>query len=410
MRKQLLSTIGFKEQMEIAIVSSCLPRRCGIATFSSHLSQAIEENIGPRSSFIPLNNNGSFAYPQQPICEIDQENLRDYYEAAGKINSAAVDVVSLQHEFGLFGGSDGIFINAFLKHVKKPVVTTFHTVLQTPSAGQKEAFKNTAALSSSLVVMNRLAISFMTEIYGIPASKINLIPHGVRETEYKEPSHYKNKLACDDRFLILTFGFLSPNKGIETVLKALPAAVKKNPRLLYMVLGITHPVEKKSNGEKYRASLKKMVTDLKLGKNVLFIDAFLDDEEMDLYIGASDLVVCPYNSEAQITSGVLSIALSKGKTIISTPYLHAKEALTEGRGCLVNCCDPAAMSTAIIHLMENPLERQSMADKALALGRQMSWGNVSRQYLNLFSKVKELKGKTIPAPQVRECVMIASSK
>lgn len=153
-----------------------------------------------------------------------------------------------------------------------------------------------------------------------------------------------------------------------------------------------------------------MAKELRLDKNVLFIDAFLDDEEMDLFIGASDLVVCPYNSEAQITSGVLSVALSKGKTIISTPYLHAKEALAEGRGCLVNCCDPAAMAAATIRLMENPLERQSMADKALALGRQMSWGNVSRQYLNLFSNVKELNGKTNPAPQARECVLTASSR
>jgi glycosyltransferase involved in cell wall biosynthesis len=385
-----------KERMQIAFVSSCLPRKCGIATFSANLSHALENNVGLDAvSFIALNNNGSYDYTHNVIIEIEQDKLDDYCQAASLINSSEVDVVSLQHEFGLFGGPDGIYLQVFLKHLEKPVVTTFHTVLQSPSPGQKKAFMETAASSRALVVMNSLAIDFMTDIYDIPRSKIHLIPHGVSETEYKEPSYYKQQLQLQDHFLILTFGFLSPNKGIEIMLEALPAVVEKHSHVLYMILGITHPVEKKQNGEAYRESLETMVKKLGLAQNVIFIDAFVDDEAMDRYVGAADLVVCPYHSGDQITSGVLSAALSKGKAIISTPYLHAQEALSEGRGRLVNANDPAAMSAETMHLLENPREREALAQKAYALGRQMGWSSVSRQYLETFEGVIE------PAVKVR---------
>ena len=383
------STVKAKESMQIAFISSCLPRKCGIATFSANLNRALENSLGPdATSFIALNNNGSYDYSSRVIYEIEQDNLEDYYHAARRINSSKVDVVSLQHEFGLFGGPDGIYTKVFLKHVEKPVVTTFHTVLQNPSPGQKVAFMETATYSQALVVMNKLAIDMMTDIYDIPRSKIHLIPHGVPETEYKDPSHYKWQLALQDRLLILTFGFLSPNKGIETMLKALPAVTRKHPDVLYIVLGITHPVEKKHNGEAYRESLKKLVQDMDLRWNVMFIDSFVDDEEMDRFVGAADILVCPYHSEAQVTSGVLSTALSKGKAIVSTPYLHAREALAEGRGLLVNSKEPEAMSAAVLRLANNPQERQTLAEKAYALGRQMGWSNVSKQYLKTFARVK----------------------
>ena len=394
--------VKLEERMRIAFVGSCLPRKCGIATFSANLSHALEKNAGfDTAHYIALNNNGGFDYPPRVIFEVEQDNLEGYYQAASLINSFGVDVVSLQHEFGLFGGPDGNYITEFLRYLRKPVVTTCHTVLEYPSSGQKKAFMKTAALSQALVVMNKLAISFMTDIYNIPHTKIRLIPHGVPETEYRYPSYYKPHLQLQDRFLILTFGFLSPNKGIETMLKALPDVVEKHPHVLYIILGITHPVEKKHNGEVYRKSLESLVDNLKLNRNVLFVDAFVDDENMDCYVGAADLVVCPYHSEAQITSGVLSTALSKGKAIISTPFLHAKEALAGGRGKLVNTKDPADMSAAVLHLLENPRERDALSDKAYALGRQMGWSSVSRQYLEAFTDVMEPKEKERTRQRVR---------
>ncbi len=380
------SSQKIKDKMKIAFVSSCLPRKCGIATFTANLSNAVENNVGhDATSFIALNHNGRYNYPSRLIYEIEQEKPEDYYQAASLINSSEADVVSLQHEFGLFGGPDGIYIKLFLKHLQKPVVTTFHTVLENPSPGQKRAFTETSALSRALVVMNRMAIAFMTDTYGIPRSKIHLIPHGVSETPYLDPSHYKRRLRLENRFLILTFGFLSPNKGIETVLEALSPVVEKHPDALYMVLGITHPGEKKNNGETYRKSLETLVEKLGLARSVLFIDTFVNDETMDAYVGAADLVVCPYHSGGQVTSGVLSTALSKGKAIISTPYLHAREALAGGRGCLVKAGNPAAMSEALLNLADNPGRRQFLADNAYALGRQMGWGRVSRQYLETFT-------------------------
>jgi glycosyltransferase involved in cell wall biosynthesis len=385
---------GVKDKMQIAFVSSCLPRKCGIATFSAHLSSALGNNGNHDAvSFVALNNNESYDYSPQVIFEIEQDSLADYRQAANLINFSAVDVVSLQHEFGLFGGPDGIYINEFLRSLKKPVVTTFHTVLQKPSIGQKKAFMDVSANSQALVVMNRLAIGFMTEVYGIPRSKIRLIPHGVSETPYREVFHDKRRLKLEDRFTILTFGFLSPNKGIETMLKALPAVVKKYSHVLYLVLGITHPVEKKHNGEVYRKSLEALVQKLGLEENVLFVNSFVDDEAMDRYVGAADLVVCPYHSGGQITSGVLSIALSKGKAIISTPYLHAREALARGRGRLVEARNPLAMSKAMLQLIENPKKRLSYAEKAYGLGRQMGWSNVSRQYLKTFSEAMKQTGQ-----------------
>ncbi len=398
-----------QENIQIAYVSSCLPRKCGIATFTANLSAAIEKHTGPEaSSYLALNNNCHYDYPPGVIFEIEQDKLEDYYQAASIINASAVDIVSLQHEFGLFGGPDGIYLKVFLEHLQKPVVTTFHTVLENPGPHQKAAFIETADRSDALVVMNRMAIDFLTDIYDTPRSKINLIPHGVSETVYREPSYYKRQLYLEDRLLILTFGFLSPNKGIETMLKALPPLVNKYPQALYMVLGITHPVEKKHNGEVYRKSLETLVKKLGLGRNVIFIDAFVDDETMNCFVGAADIVVCPYHSEAQITSGVLSTALSKGKAIVSTPYLHAREALAEGRGRLVNANDPAAMSAELLFLAENPRKRLALAEKAYELGRRMGWNNVSRQYLEIFTGLINPVGKEIVLQQERALPMLVS--
>jgi glycosyltransferase involved in cell wall biosynthesis len=372
----------------VAYVGSCLPRRCGIATFTANLNEAVETRLGKNSGvYIALNDTAEgYNYATQVIGQIVQEKLDDYRQAANLINTAGVDLVSLQHEFGLFGGPAGNYITEFLSRMEKPVVTTLHTVLEKPTPDQRKTLIEIAAFSQSLVVMNALAIDILTTVYKINAEKIRLIPHGVPDTPYIDPLFYKHQLGFAGREVVLTFGFLSPNKGIETMLQALPPVVEKHPEVLYIVLGVTHPVVKKQHGEAYRESLEKMVKELDLQKHVLFQNEFVDDETLDRYLGAADLVVCPYHSGEQITSGVLSIALGKGKAVISTPYLHAREVLSGGRGRLVDFKDHAGFTTALCELLGNKTTRREISRKSLALGQEMTWSKVAQQYTVLFEQ------------------------
>ena len=399
-----------KKRLRVAFVSSCLPRRCGIATFTDNLSTALRQVIGTDSiSYVAMHNTAEpLDYPPQVEFQIQQGEFEDYRKAAEFINNSEVDLVSLQHEFGLFGGADGDYIVEFLNHLQKPVVTTLRTVLAKPTSGQNKALIEVAAFSQALVIMNSMAIDMLTDIYEVPSSKINMIYHGVPDNFYVDPAYFKAKLQLDDREIILTFGFLSPNKGIENMIKAMAAVIKKHPRALYIVLGITHPGVKQKHGEVYRESLQQLVSENSLQKNVLFVDEFVDEATLDCYLGAADLVVCPYHAEEQITSGVLSNALGKGKAIISTPYLHAREVLSAGRGQLVNFNDPEGLAEAASELLSNPELRKAMAGQAYVLGREMAWSKVSRQYLKLFDQVADhasrkctaLEGMIHTLPQV----------
>ena len=385
-----------KKRLRIAFVGSCLPRKCGIATFSATLSHALEELLGRgAASFVALNNGQPYDYSPAVICQIEQENREDYRRAAEVINASAVDVVSLQHEFGLFGGRDGSYIVDFLSCLQKPVVTTLHTVLEQPSAGQNKAFIEVAAFSQALVVMNNTAMAILTDKYDLPREKIYLIPHGVPDLFFIDPVFYKHRLNLSAYFVVLTFGFLSPNKGIEVALQALPAVVKKHPETLYIVLGITHPVVQKNRGEEYRESLIELTKRSGLADHVLFVNEFVGEAVLNGYLGAADLVICPYHSESQISSGVLSSALGMGKAIISTPFLHAREALTGERGLLVNFNDPPGLSKAVLHLLEEEQERKTMEGLAYTYGRQMVWGRVADQYLKVFGKqaARAVKGE-----------------
>jgi len=386
MFEQQEDTQKVRKRLKVAFVSSCLPRRCGIATFTNSLSKALETELGRNAAvYVAMNNTQEgYHYPPEVVFQIQQDNLEDYRRAAEFLNASDVDLVSLQHEFGLFGGEDGIYITELLGNLNKPVVTTLHTVLTQPSSGQYRALLEINAFSQYLVVMNRLALSILKEIYDIPEGKMCLIYHGVPDIPYIDPVFYKSQLGFTEREIILTFGFLSPNKGIEIALQALPPVVKRRPQLLYIVLGITHPVVKEHSGEQYRRNLEKMVEDLGLKENVCFINEFVDDLTLGKYLGAADIVVCPYHSEEQITSGVLSNALGRGKPVISTPYHHAREALSGGRGRLVNFKDPDGITSALLELLENKEERLYVAAQAYALGKEMSWSKVGRQYVELF--------------------------
>jgi glycosyltransferase involved in cell wall biosynthesis len=385
-----------KKRLRIAFAGSCLPRKCGIATFSATLSQDLEDLLGRgAASFVALNNGQDYDYSPAVICQIEQENREDYRRAAEVINASAADVVSLQHEFGLFGGPDGNYIVDFLSGLQKPVVTTLHTVLAQPSPGQYKAFVEVAAFSKALVVMNKTAMAIMTDKYDLPREKIYLIPHGVPDLFFIDPIFYKHKMNLSAHFVILTFGFLSPNKGLEVVLQALPAVVEKHPETLYIVLGITHPVVHKNRGEEYRESLIELTKRSGLADHVLFVNEFVDEAVLNSYLGAADLVVCPYHSEAQISSGVLSSAQGMGKAIIATPFLHAREALAGERGLLVNFNDPPGLSKAVLRLLEDEPKRKTMEGLTYALGRQMVWGRVADQYLEVFEKqaARAVKGE-----------------
>lgn len=384
-----------QKRLRIAFVSSCLPRRCGIATFTNNLNKALESNLGRHAgSFIALDDPGeNYNYPPAVIFQIAQENLKNYREAAELVNTYNVDLVSLQHEFGLFGGPDGSHIVEFLGHLHKPAVTTLHTVLTRPSPGQRKALIEIAAFSRYLVVMNKLAVNILEDAYDIPKQKIQVIHHGVPDTPFIDPLFYKHRLDLLDRQIILTFGFVSPNKGLEVMLEALPPIVEAFPDVLYIILGVTHPVVKKQHGESYRVMLKKMVKDFSLEKNILFVDEFVDDPTLGTYLGAADLVVCPYHSVEQITSGVLSQALGRGKAIISTPYHHAKEALSEERGRLVHFRDPVGLSQALRELLGDREKRNLIASHAFALGKKMSWHAVAGKYTALFARTVEEAGQ-----------------
>ena len=388
--KDVLSSKS-KKRLRVAYVGSCLPRRCGIATFTANLNRAMEKQLGKNSGvYIALNDTAEgYNYGNQTVGQIEQEKLDDYHQAAMLVNSADIDLVSLQHEFGLFGGAAGNYITEFLSRVKKPVITTLHTVLEKPTPEQRKIIIEIAAFSQSLIVMNALAINILTTAYQIDAAKIKLIPHGVPETPYIDPLFFKHLLGFVGKEVILTFGFLSPNKGIETMLRALPPVVEKHPAVLYVILGVTHPVLKKHHGEAYRESLEKIVEELNLRKHVLFHNEFVDDNILDIYLGAADLVVCPYHSGDQITSGVLSLALGKGKAIISTPYLHAREVLSGGRGRLVGFRNHDGFSTALLELLENITTREKISRRSLALGREMTWDKVAQQHTALFEQAVE---------------------
>ena len=379
-----------KKRPKVAIVSSTLPRKCGIATFSADVSRGISYLLGREATtFIAMNDNETYEYPQKVIFQIEQDRLEDYQAAAAAINESAVDVVSLQHEYGLYGGVEGSYIVEFLSRLNKPVVTTLHTILEKPTPDQYKILVEVIAFSKAVVVMNRLAINILTDVYDVPVGKIHLIPHGVTDMFYIDPLFYQSKLGLQNRFVVITFGFISRNKGIEVVLEALPPIVKEHPEVLYIVLGITHPVVKKHDGEEYRESLETMTAERGLSQNVRFVNEFVDDDTMNLYLGAADLVILPYHSETQITSGVLSQAIGKGKAVIATPYLHARDALADGKGRLVNFKDPVGITEAIRELIENPDERLALAGQAFIAGQQAGWDKVSRQYVSLLEEVVE---------------------
>ncbi|MFI5383369.1 MAG: glycosyltransferase [Methanosarcina thermophila] len=325
-------------------------------------------------------------YPDEVVFQIQRDRIEDYYRAADYINQSDIDIVCLQHEFGLFWGNAGDYIFALLSGINKPVISTMHTVIREPEPEYRVSTEKLIRYSEKLIVMSQTAVDMLKDVYKAPADKIELIFHGVPDYPFDTCDKYKKMLNLKGSPLVLTFGLLSPNKGIESMLDALPEVVSQYPDLVYLILGATHPMIKKNFGEAYREYLKNKVSELGLEKNVVFHDKFVEKEELCKYILASDIYVSPYLSKEQIVSGALTYAIGMGKAIISTPYWYAQEMLADNRGLLVDFGDTNGFRDSLLHLIESPEECDNMRKKAYDFGRKMTWKNVGKQYNTVFTK------------------------
>ena len=374
----------------IAFLGNYLPRKCGIATFTADLLEAVAARH-PRSQCFAAAVNGvegRYRYPSIVRCEIDEQDLASYRRAARFLNSGRVDVVSLQHEFGIFGGPAGSHLLALLDDLTMPVVTTLHTVLLKPNADQRGVMQELLARSDRLVVMTERGKKILREVYQAPLAKIDVIPHGIPDVPFASADCYKQQFGVSGKKVLLTFGLLSPNKGIEHVLHALPEVVSEFPDIVYIVLGATHPNELRTRGESYRFGLEAIVEKNKLEKNVIFHNRFVDLKELTEFIGAADIYVTPYLGEAQSTSGTLAYAFGAGKAVISTPYWHAAELLGDQRGVLAPFADPRAMAREVNGLLRDETRRNAMSENAYKLGRTMVWSNTAKRYLRSFEQAR----------------------
>jgi glycosyltransferase involved in cell wall biosynthesis len=387
---------------KIAFVGDHLPRKCGIATFTTDLLSAVQ-TVYPESQCLCVSVNdieAGYDYPEVVRFEIEEQDLPSYLRAADFLNISDVDIVCLQHEFGIFGGPAGGHILAMLRELKMPVVTTFHTILHEPRLDQRRATEELVALSTRVVVMADRGRRMLHEIYGAPLSKIDLIPHGIADVGFVDPTYFKDQFQVEGCTVLLTFGLLSPNKGIEYVLNALPAVLAEFPDVVYIVLGATHPNELRHHGEAYRLSLEILATQNKLEKHVIFCNQFVDPENLKEFMGAADLYITPYLNVTQITSGTLSFAFGSGKAVISTPYWHAADLLADGRGALVPFADSAAMADEILALLRDDTRRNNMRKNAYRLGREMIWSNVAQMYMHSF-ELARLEGAPLSRKSLR---------
>jgi glycosyltransferase involved in cell wall biosynthesis len=388
----------------IAFLGDYLPRKCGIATFTSDLLEAVSARHPQSRCFaVPVNDaGGRYQYPDVIRFEIEEQDLESYRQAADFLNNSDVDVVSVQHEFGIYGGPAGSHLLALLRELKAPVVTTLHTVLLKPNAEQYRVMQKLIAHSTRLVVMTERGRTILQQVYEVPLAKIDLIPHGIPNIPFFAPDHYKDQFGVSGRKVLLTFGLLSPNKGIEHVLNALPDILVEFPDLVYILVGATHPNELRMRGETYRLSLDAIVKKNKLENNVIFHNRFVELKELSAFIGAADLYITPYLDEAQITSGTLAYAFGAGKPVISTPYWHAAELLSNQRGVLVPFADPMAIAREVNGLLGDDTRRNAISENAYKLGRSMVWSNTAELYLRSFGQAQRQQ-----AAQLRESVSVS---
>jgi glycosyltransferase involved in cell wall biosynthesis len=373
----------------VAVVGNYLPRKCGIATFTTDLCDAIQAEYGATELLaLPVNDiEEGYSYPARVRFELCEDNLSSYRQAADFLNFSNIDLVCLQHEYGIFGGPAGAHILELLRRLQMPVVTTLHTVLCEPNPDQRIVMEEITHLSDRLIVMSRQSAEILKQVFHVSGEKIDLIPHGIPDRPFTDPNFYKDGFGTEGKDVLLTFGLLSPNKGIENVIQALPAILSRHRNVVYMVSGVTHPHVLRREGDKYRHYLQKLAKDLGVAASVVFRNRFVSPQELVELIGAADIYITPYKHKGQVVSGTLAYALGAGKAIISTPYLHATELLDEKRGVLVPFDDPRAIAEKTIGLLDNGTARHAMRKRAYLYSRNMVWDRVAQQYMGSFERV-----------------------
>ena len=372
--------------MRIAVIGNHLPRQCGIATFTTDLCDAITAEYGAASVFVVAINDpqSRYTYPARVRFEITESDISSYQAAADFLNASHVDLVCLQHEYGIFGGKRGSHVLRLLQRLNMPVVTTLHTVLREPDLSQLFVMQEIAACSDRLIVMSEHSSQFLQDVFGVPGDKIGQIPHGIPDMPFAEPASYKNALSIKENNVLLTFGLLSPNKGFENMIQALPRILSRHKNVVYVIAGATHPHVKRREGDRYRLQLQALAKKLGVGENVIFHNRFVSPQEMASLVGSADIYVTPYRHEAQAVSGTLAYALGAGKAIISTPYWHAAELLADGRGALVPFEDPDALADTTIELLDNDAAREAIRKRAYLYARRMVWNRVAQSYMRTF--------------------------
>lgn len=377
--------------LKVAVIGTYPPRQCGIATFTRDLCDALGAGCPEVTCFaVAVNDTPTgCAYPPRVRFEIEEGDVTYYRRAAEFLNINNVDVVCVQHEYGIFGGPAGSHLLAMLRDLRMPVVTALHTILREPDPLQRRVLEELVQCSDRLVVMSQRAADFLGELYGAPEAKIDTIPHGIPDVPFVDPNLYKGRFGLEGRQVLLTFGLLSPNRGIEYAIEALPAILARYPNVVYIILGATHPHVRRREGESYRLSLERLAQARGVGQHIIFHNRFVSLERLVQVIGAADICVTPYLDPAQIVSGALSYAVGAGKAVVSTPYWYAEELLADGRGVLVPFRNPQAIARGVIELLDNEAERHAMRKGAYLYGREMIWPKVARKYMDSFERARQ---------------------
>jgi len=380
----------FPQSRRIAFLGNHVPRRCGIATFTHHLCEAVAgQEPDAKCIVVAVNDRPEgYDYPQRVRFEIQQKDLDSYLAAADELNESRADVLCVQHEFGIYGGPAGSHLLALLKEVRMPVVTTLHTLLQQPDEAQRRVMDGLVKLSHRLVVMAAKGAEILRDTYGVPDSIIDVIPHGIPDVPLTSTEPFKKLFGVAGKNVLLTFGLLGPGKGIEHAIRALPEIIRHHPRTVYLILGATHPNLLAREGEKYRTSLEHLAEDLGVGDHVVFYNRFVSNDDLRNFIGAADIYLTPYLNEAQITSGALACVFGAGKVVVSTPYWHARELLADDCGVIVPFRDSAAISDAVCGLLDDPERMERIRRRAYETSRATIWPAVARRYLECFDRAR----------------------